>query len=340
MPVPTTQMSGQHGSAAGDQHKLSSDRGVGKHDAVSAEQPRAGQGLPSAPKPSEPSSPRGRISQGVTRDVPGQKRGGVRRQRPAPAGAPSQTPDATGPDKEDGGSGTLFLRVAAFLFVFLIGFLAGLSYTPLMNQLQQRSSFAGRGNTETISKSQQSEPSMVVESDPVAQPPSVQPVSVPSPEKHETSAAAPSTREPEQTDGERVSSLSQPTTKSEPEVTEVTALKGTFAGVDTFLTGSGEVSLVRTEDGKDALRISNFSVADLPGLHLALVAAETLDSDADLLTADQISLGPIKAGSDDQDYPLPQGIQFADYPNAVVWSRPFGLLVARAELMSEKDVEN
>ena len=249
-------------------------------------------------------------------------------------------PEAARPAKEDRGSGNLFLRMAAFLFVFLIGFLAGLGYTPLMNHLQQSPSFVGRGSTETIGELQQAETSMVVESSPGfgAQPQSVQPVSVPSPEEQGTSTAAPLTHEQEQTAGERVPSLSQPTSK--PEVTEVTALKGTFAGVDTFLTGSGEVSLVRTEDGKDALRISDLSVADLPGLHLALVAAETLESDADLLAADQISLGPIKAGSDDQDYPLPKGTNVGDYPNIVVWSRPFGLLVARAKLMSEKDVEN
>ena len=121
-----------------------------------------------------------------------------------------------------------------------------------------------------------------------------------------------------------------------PESTADTGISGTeqaaFSGSDEFLTGSGQARIVTTENGGDALRLSGIEVQDLPGLHVALSAAEAVNSDTDFLGADKIILGPVTPGSGEQDYPIPEGFDAGNYPTVVIWSRPFGIVVAKASL--------
>ena len=63
-----------------------------------------------------------------------------------------------------------------------------------------------------------------------------------------------------------------------------------------------------------------------------MVAANAADSDFDFLGADQIVLGPLRTAPGDQDYQIPAGVDVAEFPTVIIWSRPFGLLVAKASL--------
>jgi hypothetical protein len=129
-----------------------------------------------------------------------------------------------------------------------------------------------------------------------------------------------------------MSSLSDPSPADKPDLADGTVAQGSFTGVDTFLTGSGEARIVRTEDGKHALLLSELSLPDLPDLHLALVAADGVSSDDDFLTADQVDLGPVGTMAGEQQFAIPDGVEISGYPTVAIWSRPFGILVARANL--------
>ena len=243
-------------------------------------------------------------------------------------------PEAARPAKEDSGSGNLFLRMAAFLFVFLIGFLAGLGYAPLMRYIQESPSVADKGSTETVAPS---EPNVVAEvgktvSKSGIQPRDVQPVTVPTQGDQLTATAAPPANEPDPSADQQALTLTEPSLEKPSAAGRVETLQGTLAGVDDFLIGSGQVRVIQAADGKDMLRVSELSVQDLPDLQIAMVAANAADGDFDFLGADQIVLGPIKPGSGDQDYQISEGVDVAEFPTVIIWSRPFGLIVAKAEL--------
>ncbi len=228
----------------------------------------------------------------------------------------------------------MFLRMAAFLFVFLIGFLAGLSYAPLMEYIQQGPSVADRGAAEPVVALEPTDTTQVSEVAPADEPKprEVQPVAVPMQGDQLTAAVGSSTGESDQSANQTVTSLSEPISESAPDAGFSGTVQATFSGVDGFLTGTGQARIVKTENGRHALRLSGIEVQDLPGLHVALLTAEAASNDIDFLGADQIVLGPVKPGSGDQEFLVPEGVNIADYPSMVIWSRPFGLIVARAEM--------
>ena len=110
------------------------------------------------------------------------------------------------------------------------------------------------------------------------------------------------------------------------------AVDSTLSGVDKFLDGKGKAGVFVNSEGRPSVRFTDFSVPDLPGLQIVLVASDNVKSGDDILAADAVLVGPLESISGDQDYPLPEGIDIADYPTIAVWSRPYGLLVAQAKL--------
>ena len=332
--VPKTLLSRPQGRAAGDQHKPPADGRVQKREAEIPARPQPGQSAPTAPKPEDRLSPRRRTAQTMAGDVPGQSRGKVRNQKPAPTGAAMPAPETARPAKEDDGSGNLFLRMAAFLFVFLIGFLAGLGYEPLMRYIQEGPLVADKGVIETATPS---EPEIAAEvsetpSESGLQPRDVQPVTVPSQGDQLTAMADPSAGEPVPSADQQAMNLAEPSPEEASTAGRVETLQGTLTGVDDFLIGSGQVRIIQAADGKDMLRISELSVQDLPDLQIAIVAANAADGDFDFLGADQVALGAVRTAPGDQDYQIPEGINVAEFPTVIIWSRPFGLLVAKASL--------
>jgi hypothetical protein len=107
--------------------------------------------------------------------------------------------------------------------------------------------------------------------------------------------------------------------------------RGTFVHVnpsDPIHYGKGNVTvyddLVHLQD--------DFEVGPGPAFHVYLVPEADVRREADVETSMYIDLGRLRAFRGSQNYPIPAGVNLADYGSVVVWCERFGVLISPATL--------
>ena len=92
--------------------------------------------------------------------------------------------------------------------------------------------------------------------------------------------------------------------------------------------GKGKVSVYE----KAVFLESDFEVGPGPAYHVYLVPQASIRSSADLGAAMYVDLGRLRAFEGSQRYPIPDGVNLADYPSLVIWCERFSVLISPADL--------
>lgn len=77
---------------------------------------------------------------------------------------------------------------------------------------------------------------------------------------------------------------------------------------------------------------ADFEVGPGPKYHLYLVPQVGIDAYTRVEETMFVDLGPIPAFAGSQSFPIPRGVDVADYPSVVVWCEQFNRLISPAEL--------
>jgi hypothetical protein len=104
-----------------------------------------------------------------------------------------------------------------------------------------------------------------------------------------------------------------------------TIYTGTFVGVNDGLhNAEGVAKVIRLNDGSMILRLENFKATNGPDLYVYL----STDNSA----SDFVNLGRLKGNIGNQNYNIPEGIDFSKYDAVLIWCRAFNVLFGSAEL--------
>lgn len=76
----------------------------------------------------------------------------------------------------------------------------------------------------------------------------------------------------------------------------------------------------------------DFEVGPGPAYHVYLVPKAEIRASADLGEAMYIDLGRLRAFEGSQRYPIPEGVDVANYPSVVIWCERFSVLISPADL--------
>ncbi|MDJ0627906.1 MAG: DM13 domain-containing protein [Rhodobacter sp.] len=79
----------------------------------------------------------------------------------------------------------------------------------------------------------------------------------------------------------------------------------------------------------------DFEVGPGPAFHVYLVPKAEIRASGDVMDTMFIDLGRLRAFEGSQKYPIPAGVDLADYPSVVIWCRQFGVLISPADLTFE-----
>ncbi|HET7715093.1 MAG TPA: DM13 domain-containing protein [Bauldia sp.] len=77
---------------------------------------------------------------------------------------------------------------------------------------------------------------------------------------------------------------------------------------------------------------ADFKVGPGPAYHVYLVPKAEIRTSADVLDAMYVDLGALRAFEGSQRYPVPAGVDLADYPSVVIWCERFSVLISPADL--------
>ena len=90
---------------------------------------------------------------------------------------------------------------------------------------------------------------------------------------------------------------------------------------DGFHMASGQVKVLQITDGTQILRFENLDVTNGPDLYVYLAT--------DTTAKDFISLGRLKGNMGNQNYPIPENIDFEKYNTVLIWCQAFSTLFGR-----------
>jgi hypothetical protein len=76
----------------------------------------------------------------------------------------------------------------------------------------------------------------------------------------------------------------------------------------------------------------DFEVGPGPDYHVYLVPTQSVRNDAAVEGTMYIDLGRLRAFEGSQRYPIPAGVDLANYPSVVIWCQKFGVLISPADL--------
>lgn len=93
--------------------------------------------------------------------------------------------------------------------------------------------------------------------------------------------------------------------------------------------GSGKVSVYE----RAVFLEPDFKVGPGPAYHVYLVPKASIRASADVLDTMYVDLGPLRAFEGSQRYPIPAGVNLADYPSVVIWCERFSVLISPADLV-------
>jgi hypothetical protein len=94
----------------------------------------------------------------------------------------------------------------------------------------------------------------------------------------------------------------------------------------------GVATVFQLADGRQVLRLTEFTTSNGPDLQLYLVAADDATDSDTVKQAGFLSLGPLKGNQGDQNYEIPAGTDLTKYRAVTVWCRRFGVNFTTAAL--------
>lgn len=97
---------------------------------------------------------------------------------------------------------------------------------------------------------------------------------------------------------------------------------------------SGRATIYKTTEGKQYLRLTDFTTSNGPDVHVLLARAEdkTLDQDIVKGGLDSVELGPLKGNQGDQNYDLPATADLNQYQAVLIYCERFHAIFGVAKL--------
>jgi len=97
---------------------------------------------------------------------------------------------------------------------------------------------------------------------------------------------------------------------------------------------SGRATVYKTADGKEYLRLSDFTTSNGPDVHVLLVRAEDKALDREIVKGDfdNVELGTLKGNQGDQNYDLPASVDLNKYQAVAIYCERFHAIFGVARL--------
>ena len=97
---------------------------------------------------------------------------------------------------------------------------------------------------------------------------------------------------------------------------------------------SGRATIYKTADGKEYLRLTDFSTSNGPDVHVLLARSgdENLKQEIVKGQVDSVELGLLKGNQGDQNYDLPASVDLQKYDAAVIYCERFHAVFGVARL--------
>ena len=97
---------------------------------------------------------------------------------------------------------------------------------------------------------------------------------------------------------------------------------------------SGRATIYRTPDGKQYLRLTDFSTSNGPDVHVVLARSDEANLTQEIVKGelDSVELGSLKGNEGDQNYDLPASVDLQKYNAAVIYCERFHAVFGLAQL--------
>jgi Electron transfer DM13 len=97
---------------------------------------------------------------------------------------------------------------------------------------------------------------------------------------------------------------------------------------------SGRATIYKTPDGKQYLRLTDFSTSNGPDVHVLLARSEEANLTQEIVKGqlDSVELGSLKGNQGDQNYDLPASVDLQKYNAAVIYCERFHAVFGLARL--------
>ncbi|MBT6094571.1 MAG: DM13 domain-containing protein [Rhodospirillaceae bacterium] len=117
-----------------------------------------------------------------------------------------------------------------------------------------------------------------------------------------------------------------------PTLNPQTALKtGEFMNADSAHRGQGAAAITKTDGGRKMVSFTNFKVTNGPDLKVYVVEASTVSNSDSVLQSRHRSLGTLKGNIGNQNYAIPDDLEF-EVGSVVIWCEQFSVLFSAAAL--------
>jgi len=110
-----------------------------------------------------------------------------------------------------------------------------------------------------------------------------------------------------------------------------TLREGTFISREPYRGAEGSVLIYQLPDTSRYLRLQDFRTTRAPDLHMVLTRNPD-PYDPQGVRVDYIDLGPLVYSSGNQNYAIPQGIDFSQYPTLALYSPSLNFVISSATL--------
>lgn len=97
---------------------------------------------------------------------------------------------------------------------------------------------------------------------------------------------------------------------------------------------SGRATIYKAPDGRQYLRLTDFSTSNGPDVHVVLARGDDQNLKQEIVKGqlDSIELGALKGNQGDQNYDLPQSVDLQKYDAAVIYCERFHAVFGVAKL--------
>ena len=97
---------------------------------------------------------------------------------------------------------------------------------------------------------------------------------------------------------------------------------------------SGRATIYKTADGKEYLRLSDFTTSNGPDVHVLLVRTEDKGLEQEIVKGDldNVELGTLKGNQGDQNYDLPASVDLNKYQAVAIYCERFHAIFGVARL--------
>ena len=127
---------------------------------------------------------------------------------------------------------------------------------------------------------------------------------------------------------QRVSEAAPAALSSEPEPLYTGKLEGKIHQT------SGRATIYKNRDGKEYLRLSDFTTSNGPDVHVVLVRAEDKSLEQEIVKGDleHVEVGMLKGNQGDQNYDLPVAVDLNQYQAVAIYCERFHAIFGVARL--------